>query len=181
MSRIGKNPVIIPNGVEITFNPDNEITVKGPKGVVSRKFHPVIAFEKEKDQILVKRPNDERESRSLHGLSKVLLQNMVDGVVKGFTKDLQIEGVGFRSELAGRNLLLTLGFSHNILFIPPVGVSITLGNKQGTEITISGIDKELVGDCAAKIRSFRKPEPYKGKGIRYKGEYVPRKAGKYAK
>jgi large subunit ribosomal protein L6 len=181
MSRIGRNPVAIPTGVQVTITPENEITVKGPKGTITKKFHPVISFETVGDHITVKRPDDIAANRALHGLSRALLANMVHGVVQGFVKELQIEGVGFRSEMAGKNILLTLGFSHNILFTPPEGIQISLANKQGTEIQISGIDKELVGDCASKIRSFKKPEPYKGKGIRYKGEYVPRKAGKYAK
>lgn len=180
MSRIGKEPVAITEGVKITLGDENEITVKGPKGELTRKFHPVMKFEMEEDKILVTRPDDAKQNKALHGLSRSLLYNMVQGVSQGYSRDLEIVGIGYKSELKGRNLLMTLGYSHPILFVPPEGVEVTINNKQGTELTISGVDKEIVGDSAAKIRSFKKPEPYKGKGIRYKDEYVPRKAGKYA-
>jgi len=180
MSRIGKEPVAITEGVKITLGDENEITVKGPKGELTRKFHPDMKFAMEDDKILVTRPDDAKHNKALHGLSRSLLFNMVLGVSQGYSKNLEIVGIGYKSELKGKNLLMTLGYSHPILFVPPQGVQVTINNKQGTDLTISGVDKEVVGDSAAKIRSFKKPEPYKGKGIRYKGEYVPRKAGKYA-
>jgi len=167
--------------VEVTLNQDNSITVKGPKGTISRQFHAAVEFTKTGKEILVKRPDDTRQNRALHGLSRALLANMVEGVVKGYSRDLEIVGVGFKAEMRNKGLLITLGYSHSVLFVPPEGIQITVNNKQGTELTVRGVDKELVGDCAAKIRSYRKPEPYKGKGIRYRNEYVPRKAGKYAK
>ncbi len=181
MSRIGKEPIAIPKGVEVTFSDDNEVLVKGPLGELKRKFHHLIKFKQEDDKIIALRPNEERQTKALHGLSRSLLANMINGVHQGYSKHLEIVGVGYRADMKGKNLLLNIGFSHPILFVPPEGIKITINNKQGTEFTVSGIDKELVGDCAAKIRSFKKPEPYKGKGIRYKGEYVPKKAGKYAK
>ena len=181
MSRIGKQPVVITEGVKVTLGDENEIIVKGPKGELTRKFHPDATFVMEDNKVLVGRPNDAKQSKAIHGLSRSLLYNMVHGVSLGYTKDLEVVGIGYKTELKGKNLLLSLGYSHPILFVPPLGVQIILNNKQGTELTVAGADKEIVGDSAAKIRSFKKPEPYKGKGIRYKGEYVPRKAGKYAK
>ncbi len=181
MSRIGKEPVAIPKGVEITLGQDNQVTVKGPKGVISRQFHYAVKFEQVDKEILVKRFDDAKQNRALHGLSRALLANMVEGVLNGYSRNLDIVGVGFKAEVRKNGLLLTLGYSHSILFVPPEGIQITVNNKQGTDLTVLGVDKELVGDCAAKIRSYRKPEPYKGKGIRYRNEYVPRKAGKYAK
>jgi len=181
MSRIGKEPVQIPQGVEITLGADNAITVKGPKGTISRQFHPAVKFEQSGNEILVKRFDDTQQNRALHGLSRALLANMVEGVLRGYSRNLDIIGVGFKGELRKNGLLLSLGYSHSILFVPPEGIQITVNNKQGTDLTVLGVDKELVGDCAAKIRSYRKPEPYKGKGVRYRDEYVPRKAGKYAK
>ena len=181
MSRIGKEPVNIPQDVEVTFKEDNLVVVRGPKGELSRQFHPNVSLEKANESIIVKRADDQRQNRALHGLARSLMANMVIGVSQGYSRDLEIIGVGFKGEMRGSNLLLTLGYSHQILFIPPEGIRITVNNKQGTALTVLGADKELVGDCAAKIRSYRKPEPYKGKGIRYKGEYVARKAGKTAK
>jgi large subunit ribosomal protein L6 len=179
MSRIGKNKIEIPPGVEILMGEDNLIIVKGPKGALSRRLHPKMILQKDQTSIAVERPDDERENRMLHGLTRTLIFNMIEGVSKGYTKDLEIVGVGFKAEKKGRNLMLTLGYSHPIVFVPPEGIDIEV--KAPLEFSVAGIDKELVGECAAKIRSFKKPEPYKGKGIRYKGEYVPRKAGKYAK
>lgn len=179
MSRIGKEPVNIPTGVDVTLGDANLITVKGPKGGLERRLHPDIIIEPEEDKIWVKRPNDQRQNRALHGLTRSLINNMIMGVTQGYRKELEIVGVGYRAEKKSKNLMLTLGYSHPIVFVPPEGIEIEVSGPLA--FTVAGIDKELVGECAAKIRSFKKPEPYKGKGIRYKGEYVPRKAGKYAK
>ena len=179
MSRIGKEPINIPKAVNFSIDDSNVVTIKGPKGELSRKFPEVITFENDEKSILCKRPDDLRQNRALHGLSRSLLANMVTGVSEGYKKDLEIVGVGYKAEKKGKNLMLSLGYSHPIIFVPPEGIEIEVAGP--LNFTINGINKELVGECAAKIRSFRKPEPYKGKGIRYKGEYVARKAGKYAK
>ena len=179
MSRIGKEPIEIPQGVEISIEKDHIIKVKGPKGSLERRTHHDMVIQREENVILVTRPNDYRQTRALHGLTRSLISNMVQGVFHGFRKELEIVGVGYRAEKKGKNLMLTLGYSHPIIFVPPAGIEIEVAGPMALAVT--GIDKELVGECAAKIRSFRKPEPYKGKGIRYKGEYVPRKAGKTAK
>ncbi|MHB2151015.1 50S ribosomal protein L6 [Calditrichota bacterium LG25] len=178
MSRIGKLPVPIPEKVTVDLQENNFIVVKGPKGQLQRQLHPKINVEIKDNQVVVTRNDDSKFSRSLHGLTRQLVANMVEGVAKGFTKKLQIIGVGYRAELKGKKLVLTLGYSHPIIFSAPD--SITISTPSQTEILVSGIDKELVGLVAAKIRSFRKPEPYKGKGIRYENEYVRRKAGKAA-
>ena len=179
MSRIGKLPVEIPKGVEVTIGDENILTVKGPKGSLSRKIHPRMVVENDDGKIVVNRPDDQRQNKALHGLSRALIYNMVYGVSEGFRRNLEIIGVGYRAEKRGNNLVLNLGYSHPIIFIPPEGISVEL--KDNLHFSIVGIDKELVGQMAAKIRSMRPPEPYKGKGIRYEGEYVARKAGKYAK
>ena len=179
MSRIGKQSIEIPQGVEVSINLDNTVAVKGPKGELKRSLHPDMIISMNDNLLTVKRPNDQRRNRALHGLTRSLLFNMVEGVFQGFQKELEIVGVGYRAEKKGRNLLLSLGYSHQVMFVPPEGIELNI--KGPLQIIVSGIDKELVGTCAAKIRSFRKPEPYKGKGIRYKGEYVQRKAGKTAK
>lgn len=179
MSRIGKQPIEIPPNVEVKIDQGNLVVVKGSKGSLSRNLHPDMLLTKEDNHILVKRPDDQGRNRALHGLTRTLLYNMIEGVSKGFRKDLEIIGVGYRAEKKGKNLMLTLGYSHPVIFVPPEGIEIEV--KSPLQFTVFGIDKELVGECAAKIRSLKKPEPYKGKGIRYKGEYVPRKAGKYAK
>ena len=179
MSRVGKEPVKIPDGVEVILGEENRVTVKGGKGSISRKFHPLIKVEVVDGAIKVSPSSDTRQNRALHGLTRSLIYNMVHGVSQGYRKDLQIIGVGYRAEKKGHNLLLNLGFSHPIFFVPPEEISIEVPSN--TAIGVVGIDKELVGLVAAKIRSFRPPEPYKGKGIRYKDEYVPRKVGKYAK
>lgn len=179
MSRIGKEPINIPDAVNFSIDDGNVVTIKGPKGVLKRKFPEVISIEKEDKRIIVKRPDNQRQNRALHGLTRSLLANMVNGVFTGFKKELEIVGVGYKAEKKGKNLMLILGYSHPIVFVPPEGIEIEVSGPLA--FAINGIDKELVGECAAKIRSFRKPEPYKGKGIRYKGEYVARKAGKYAK
>jgi len=178
VSRIGKLPVPIPENVTVDLQENNYMVVKGPKGQLQRQLHSRMTIEIEDNQVVVKRPDDSKFSRSLHGLTRQLIANMIEGVAKGFTKKLQIIGVGYRAEMKGKKLVLTLGYSHPIVFSAPDSISITTPSP--TEILVSGIDKELVGLIAAKIRSFRKPEPYKGKGIRYENEYVRRKAGKAA-
>ncbi|NOX66045.1 MAG: 50S ribosomal protein L6 [Chlorobi bacterium] len=176
MSRIGKKPV---NIKDITFTQNGRnITVKGKLGELSMSLPNNIEVEVHEDEIAVTRPNDQKQNRALHGLTRALLQNMVTGVTEGYTKTLNIVGVGYKAELKGKNLLLTIGYSHPIYFAPPD--EITLEVPTTTQIIIKGIDKELVGLVAAKIRSFRKPEPYKGKGIKYSDEIIVKKAGKTA-
>ena len=177
MSRIGKKPVEIPKGVTINLD-GNHIKVKGPKGELFRTIHPSIKAEIVEGELLVTRPNDLKESRALHGLTRALIQNMVVGVTESYKKSLEIVGVGYKAELKGKNLLLNIGYSHPIYFVPPDEIKLELPSP--TQIIISGNDKELVGLVAAKIRSFRKPEPYKGKGIKYSDEHIIRKAGKTA-
>jgi len=176
VSRIGKKPVNIKD-VEVKLD-GNKIRVKGKLGELERTIHPNITVEIEGDTLLVKRPNDLKANRALHGLTRALIQNMVTGVSEGYTKTLDIVGVGFRAELKGSNLLLNIGYSHPIYFIPPKEIKLEV--PAPTQIKLTGIDKELVGLVAAKIRSFRKPEPYKGKGIKYSDEQIVRKAGKTA-
>ena len=178
MSRIGKLPIEVPQGVEIKSS-KGEMTVKGPKGQLAQSLNPGIKVTIKDGTITVERPSDERKWRSLHGLTRTLINNMVVGVTNGYSKTLQIEGVGYRAEKKGNAVQLALGYSHPIYFVPPDGI--TLDVPQQTRIVVGGIDKVLVGQVAAKIRSFRPPEPYKGKGIRYEGEQVRRKAGKTAK
>lgn len=179
MSRIGKRPVPIPPGVEVTIDEQtNHVVVKGPKGTLERTFPKPIRFTREDGQIIVTRPNDERRNRALHGLCRTLLDNMVVGVSQGFTKTLEIQGVGYRAQLQGSNLQLSLGFSHPVVVQPPPGISFEV---EGQRVHVKGIDKELVGQVAANIRRIRPPEPYKGKGVRYVGERVRRKAGKAGK
>ncbi len=177
MSRIGKKPITIPKGVTIKKD-GNHLIVKGPKGELENSFHPNIKIEVTEAEIVVTRPDDTKENKALHGLTRALLQNMVQGVTEAYTKTLDIVGVGYRVELKGANLLVNIGYSHPIYFMPPEGV--TLQAPTQTQIVISGIDKQLVGMVAAKIRSIRKPEPYKGKGIKYSDEQIMRKAGKTA-
>ena len=176
MSRVGKKPINIKD-VEIT-NKNGEIKVKGKLGELARSIHPKIDVNVEGEELVVTRPNDQKESRALHGLTRALLQNMVTGVTEGYTKSLDIVGVGYRAEAKGNNLLLNIGYSHPIYFEPPNEIKIEV--PAPTQIKISGIDKELVGLVAAKIRSFRVPEPYKGKGIKYSDETIAKKAGKTA-
>jgi large subunit ribosomal protein L6 len=179
MSRIGKAPITIPSGVEVKTSA-NSITVKGPKGSLTRELVGGISVRQEENTLLVERPNDERQSRSLHGLSRALVNNMVVGVTDGFVKELEIVGVGYRAELKGPSALrLNLGFSHPVDVAAPDGVTFEVPVQ--TRIIIKGIDKELVGQVAANIRSIRKPEPYKGKGVRYLNERILRKAGKAGK
>jgi large subunit ribosomal protein L6 len=177
LSRVGKNPIPIPSGVKVKIE-QNEITVSGPKGELKREIHPSLKVKTSENRILVSRSADSKFHKSLHGLSRALIANMVDGVTNGYKKALEIQGIGYKAELVGKKLNLSLGFSHPILFFPPEGIKIELEGP--SKIMVSGIDKELVGLVAAKIRSFRPPEPYKGKGIRYEGEVVRKKAGKAA-
>ncbi len=178
MSRIGKLPVKIPQNVTVELKENNSVTVKGPKGELSRQFTDKVELKIEDGQVVIGRKDDSKPSRSLHGLSRALMANMVTGVSEGYTKKLEIVGVGYKAEMKGKKLLLTIGYSHPIIMSVPD--SIQLSTPSPTEILVSGYDKELVGMVAAKIRSFRKPEPYKGKGIKYAGEYIRRKAGKTA-
>ena len=179
MSRIGKQPITIPSGVEVTLD-GSHVTVKGPKGTLEHDAPVDITITREGDELLVSRPDDEREHRSLHGLTRSLVANMVEGVSEGFTKELEIVGVGYRASAAGpRRLDLQLGFSHPVAVDAPEGVEFEVPSP--TRITVRGHDKQLVGQVAADIRKIRKPEPYKGKGIRYVDERVLRKAGKSAK
>lgn len=174
MSRIGKQPIPIPKEVKIELKEDL-LTVKGPKGELKRVIHPKINVNMENDQVLVSVDDDTKESRAFHGLFRALIANMVTGVSKGFERILEIVGVGYRAEMSGRTATFHLGYSHPIVFELPEGIDAVIDK---TKITLSGIDKELLGKTAAKIRSFRKPEPYKGKGIKYADEVIKRKAGK---
>ncbi|MEX0845523.1 MAG: 50S ribosomal protein L6 [Balneolaceae bacterium] len=182
MSRIGNLPVPISDKVEFSINADNIATFKGEKGTNTLRIHPHITIEKSENELVIKRSSDEKQNRALHGLFRALVNNAVVGVSEGYTKKLEIIGVGFRAAINGDVLELNLGYSHPIFFVPPEGVDIEVDTKSGKNpiLIISGVDKEMVGQIAAKIRSFRKPEPYKGKGIRYLGEQVRRKAGKSA-
>jgi len=179
MSRIGKSPIPVPSGVEVTVD-GAYITVTGPKGTLERALPGEMSIRREGETLVVDRPNDERQSRALHGLARSLLSNMVVGVTDGFTKELEIIGVGYRATAAGPGTLdLALGFSHPVQVKAPEGVTFEV--PAPNRIAVKGIDKELVGQVAANIRAIRKPEPYKGKGVRYQGEYVARKAGKTGK
>jgi large subunit ribosomal protein L6 len=179
MSRIGRSPIPVPSGVEVTLA-GRQVTVKGPNGSLTRPVPGEITIRQEDSTLLVERPNDERQNRALHGLTRSLVNNMVVGVTAGFTKELEIVGVGYRATPKGPNQIeLALGFSHPVVVDAPSGISFEV--PQPTRISVKGIDKELVGQVAANIRKIRKPEPYKGKGVRYAGERVIRKAGKAAK
>lgn len=182
MSRIGNLPVPISNKVEFSINADNIATFKGEKGTNTLRIHPNISIEKSENELIIKRNDDQKSNRALHGLFRALINNAVVGVSEGYTKKLEIIGVGFRASISGDVLELNLGYSHPIFFVPPEGISMEVDTKSGKNpiLIITGVDKEMVGQVAAKIRSFRKPEPYKGKGIRYLGEQVRRKAGKSA-
>ena len=178
MSRIGKAPVIFDNTVKVDVNSANEVTVKGAKSSLKIGMKPQVIAKVEGNKVVLTRKDDSKESRALHGLYRALLQNAVTGVTKGFTKGLELQGVGYRANVAGKKLELSLGFSHPVLFDIPEGIEIKV-DKQ-TNIAITGASRELVGQVAAKIRSFRPPEPYLGKGVRYAGEHIRRKAGKSA-
>ena len=178
MSRIGKQPIPVPSGVEVQID-GSTVTVKGPKGELSQTFSELMGISLEEGNVVVTRPDDSREAKSLHGLTRTLLSNMVVGVSDGFSKNLEIVGVGYRAVLKGTDLELALGFSHPVVVTPEAGITFEV--PAPTKITVRGIDKQRVGQVAAEIRAWRKPEPYKGKGVRYEGEYVRRKLGKAAK
>ena len=178
MSRIGRLPITVPSGVDVTIDGRN-VTVKGPKGSLSRSLHPDITVSREDATLVVTRPTEQKTHKQLHGLTRTLVNNMVVGVTDGYRKPLEITGVGYRAALVGRKLQLNLGYSHPIEIDPPAGISFEVENP--TKLAVIGIDKELVGEIAARVRSTRKPEPYKGKGVRYAGEKIRRKAGKAGK
>jgi large subunit ribosomal protein L6 len=177
MSRIGKQPVVVPDGVEITIEPDL-VRVKGPKGELSERVSREISVEQQNGEVVVTRPTDRGEHRALHGLTRSLIFNMVEGVTNGYEKRLEIQGVGYRAQLQGRKLVLALGYSHPVELDTPEGIEFEV--PMPTRIIVRGISKQAVGEVAANIRKRRPPEPYKGKGIRYEGEYVARKVGKRA-
>jgi large subunit ribosomal protein L6 len=180
MSRIGRMPISLPDKVQVDIK-GIQVTVSGPKGSLSREFHPDMEIAVEEGELKVSRPTDQRHHRALHGLTRALLNNMVVGVTEGFQKQLEVHGVGYRVDLQGdKSLMLQLGFSHNVRIAPPEGIEFEVDARTKV-ITVSGIDREVVGQVAAEIRAWRPPEPYKGKGIRYAGEYVRHKAGKSGK
>jgi len=179
MSRIGRQPIEIPSGVEVAVNEDATVTVKGPRGTLSRRLHPEMRILRDDGAIRVERPSDEGFHRSLHGLTRTLIANMVEGVTKGYEKRLQIVGVGYRASLRGKDLEVSVGYSHPVHVSCPEGIEFEV--PAPTSVVIRGNDKQQVGELAADIRHIRKPEPYKGKGIRYEGEFVRKKAGKAAK
>jgi len=178
MSRIGKLPITLPNGVDVKVN-GQEVAVKGPKGELKRVFHPLVTIDRADGDVSVKRKDDSQQARAIHGLSRSLLANMVEGVSTGYVRDLEISGTGYRATLAGKKLQLALGFSHPIEIDPPAGISFALETPQ--KVRVAGADKEVVGEIAAKIRGLRVPDPYKAKGVKYAGEYIRRKAGKAGK
>ncbi|HAZ46628.1 MAG TPA: 50S ribosomal protein L6 [Cyanobacteria bacterium UBA11371] len=178
MSRIGKRPIAVPAKVQVAIDGQN-IAVKGPKGELSRVLPDAIALEQEGETLKVVRRDESRSARQLHGLCRTLVANMVEGVSAGFTRRLEIQGVGYRARVDGRNLVLTVGYSHEVRIEPPPGIQMAVENN--TNVIVNGIDKEIVGNLAARIRAVRPPEVYKGKGIRYAGEFVRRKAGKAGK
>lgn len=178
MSRIGNKAITIPEGVEVKISEGNEVTVKGPKGTLTRQFSPLMEIKIENGTLTVVRPNEEKLTKQLHGTTRSLINNMIEGCNKEFIKELEIVGIGFRANVAGKNLNLHIGYSHDIVVPISEGLTVTCPNP--TAITVSGIDKQLVGEFAANVRKYRKPEPYKGKGIRYKNEKVRRKEGKTA-
>ena len=178
MSRIGKQPVPVPKAVTVTID-GQTINVKGPKGELSREMPPEIKFEQEGEEIVVTRRDESRNARQRHGLVRTLIANMVEGVSNGYQKKLEIQGVGYRASLQGQKLVMALGYSHPVEFEPPQGIQFAV--EKNTSVTVTGIDKEVVGNTAATVRAARPPEPYKGKGVRYEGERVRRKAGKAGK
>src|SRR5688572_23184604 len=178
MSRIGRLPIPVPSGVDVTID-GRRVAVKGPKGELARELHPDMTLGREDGSLVVSRPTEQKHHKQLHGLTRTLVNNMVVGVTTGYRKGLEITGVGYRALKVGEKLQLNLGYSHSIEIEPPAGISFELENP--TRLAVVGIDKELVGQIAAKVRSTRKPEPYKGKGVRYAGEKIRRKAGKAGK
>jgi large subunit ribosomal protein L6 len=185
MSRIGRAPIPVPPKVQVNWTDENFVTVKGPKGELSYQIDPALTLELENGTLTISRPSDSKEHKSKHGLYRTLVNNMVVGVTTGYTKQLEIHGVGYRAAKMGQNLVIQVGYSHPVEVQPPKGISLTVDGvdpaTKATKISVSGIDKQLVGEVAATIRRIRKPEPYKGKGIRYAGEAVRRKAGKAGK
>ncbi|MCD8055599.1 MAG: 50S ribosomal protein L6 [Clostridiales bacterium] len=179
MSRIGRKEIVIPAGVEVTVGEGNAVTVKGPKGTLHKTLHPRMKIERDGNVIHVKRPTDEKEDRALHGLTRSLLANMVEGVTHGFEKKLEIVGTGYRAAVSGKTLVLNLGYSHDIKMEPEEGISFETPTQ--TNIVVRGIDKQRVGEIAAQVRGTRPPEPYHGKGVKYEGEKIRRKSGKAGK
>ena len=180
MSRIGRKPIVIPAGVEVTVNEaEHTVSVKGPKGSLHSNYHPMMTVKVEGNEVLVTRPNDEKEARSLHGLTRTNISNMVEGVVNGFSKKLEVQGVGYRVAKQGKDLVMNLGFSHQVIMSENEDIQIEV--PDANNIIIKGIDKQKVGQFAAEVREKRPPEPYKGKGIRYVGEHIIRKEGKAGK
>jgi large subunit ribosomal protein L6 len=179
MSRVGKKPIEVPADVTVTIGKNNEVTVKGPKGELTRTFNADIKIEKEENVVTLTRPSDSKDHRTIHGTTRALLANMVEGVSKGFERSLELVGVGYRASLQGEKLVLNVGFSHPVEFTPENGLVVEVPTN--TKIIIKGIDKERVGALASNVRQVRPPEPYKGKGIRYEGEVVRRKEGKTGK
>ena len=182
MSRVGKSPITVPQGVEVAISENNTLSVKGPKGELSRSFHADMIIKMEENILTVERPSESKDHKSFHGLTRALLQNMVTGVLTGYNKELELVGVGYRAKNAGQKLEMALGFSHNVVFEIPAEVKVETLSEKGKNpiIKLSSVDNQLLGAVAAKIRSLRKPEPYKGKGIKYVGEQLRRKAGKTA-
>lgn len=178
MSRIGRKPIPLPNGVEVTVNGKN-VTVKGPKGTLSRSIHPEMVVKVEDSEIVVERPSDAKHHRALHGTTRSVIANMVEGVTNGYKKELELVGVGYRAQKKGKNLSLVVGYSHLVEIEPEDGIEFDVPSQ--TEVIVKGIDKERVGEVAAQIRAVREPEPYKGKGIKYKDERILRKEGKTGK
>ncbi len=185
MSRIGRAPISVPPKVQVTWTDENYVTVKGPKGELSYQVNPALTLNLENGTLTVSRPSDSKEHKAIHGLYRTLVNNMIEGVTKGYTKQLEIHGVGYRAAKVGENLVILVGYSHPVEVQPPRGISFTIDGidpaTKATKLSVSGIDKQLVGEVAAQIRHVRKPEPYKGKGIRYAGEAIRRKAGKAGK
>ena len=179
MSRIGRKPIPVPSGVDVQVSAENEVVVTGPRGTLTSTFDRDMALSRENGEILVNRPDDARQHRALHGLTRSLLNNMIVGVTDGYRKNLEIQGVGYRAAMDGQTLVLNVGYSHQVRMEPPPGISYALDGP--TRLSVAGIDKQQVGEEAARIRRVRPPEPYKGKGIRYQGEVVRRKAGKAGK
>lgn len=179
MSRIGKKPISLPQGVSVTVEQGNTVRVKGPKGELSQKIHDDMKVSVEENVVTVQRPTDEANHRALHGLSRTLIANMVTGVSEGYKKELEIVGVGYRAQKQGKKLVLNMGFSHPVEMEEPAGITFDVPSP--TQIVVSGIDKQLVGETAANVRKVRPPEPYKGKGIKYANEYIRRKVGKAGK